>query len=74
MTRSDLLRAELRVLELEEAFRAAKEAGEVTAEQRAELRAARQEFRTLRSGLPPAAGVATPGPVQSKAAVTGSEG
>lgn len=72
--RSDLLRAELAVLELEERFVAAKESGEVTPELRAELRAARQEFRTLRAGEPPEDGVARPAAVQSRSAVQGSEG
>lgn len=75
--RSDLLRAELRVLELEAAFVAAKESGEVTREQREGLRAARQEFRTLRAGDPQfieAAGNARPDGVRSASAVTGDEG
>lgn len=72
--RSDLLRAELRVLELEEAFVAAKESGGVSREQREELRAARQEFREMRGGQPAEEGVARPAAVSSKSAVAGSEG
>ncbi len=42
------LKAELDMLELEERFVAAKEAGEVTPELKADLRAARRRFRELR--------------------------
>ncbi len=50
MSRAEDLRAELALLEQEAAFAAAKEAGDVTAEQKLELRAARRQFRDQRDG------------------------
>jgi hypothetical protein len=50
VSRADELRAELELIELEDRFVAAKESGDVTREQRLELRAARQAFRERREG------------------------
>lgn len=55
MSRAEDLRAELALLQLEEDFAAAKQAGEVTAEQKAELREARRRFREQRDGSASAA-------------------
>lgn len=49
MSRAEELRAELAVVELEEQLVAAKEAGDVPAELKHELRAARQTHRELRA-------------------------
>lgn len=48
MSRADELRAELAVAELEEQLVAAKDAGDVPAELKRELRAARQAHREMR--------------------------
>lgn len=50
MSRAEELRAELALLEHEADFAAAKAAGEVTPEQKLELREARRQFRELRAG------------------------
>ena len=50
MSRADELRAELELLELEDDFVRAKESGDVTMEQKLELREARKEFRQRRAG------------------------
>lgn len=68
----DIQRAELEVLEQEEAFVAAKLSGEVTDGQKVALREARRRFRELRDGTGrPATGSARPAGVKGKSAVTG---
>lgn len=67
MTTSQQLRAELAMRELEEQFVAAKERGEVTAELKKRLRAARQQHRLLREAAPPETGAARPQPASATA-------
>lgn len=70
MSRAEELRAELTVAELEEQLVAAKEAGDVPAELKHELRAARQTHRELRAAsAEPDEGVARPATVSATAEV-----
>jgi hypothetical protein len=69
MSYADLLRAELRVAELEQALVKAKEDGTVTSEQKDELREARRVFRKLREGGAVPEDVATPAAINASTEV-----
>lgn len=62
MSDIELIRAELKVAELEQALLAAKADGSVTSELKLELREARQAFRELRG----ATGTAAPDTINAK--------
>lgn len=71
--RSEALRAELAMLDLEDRFVAAKQAGEATPELRAELREARRAYRQLREAGDADPGVALAQPVTARSGVAGGE-
>lgn len=69
MSKVEALEAELAVARIEERFLAAKAAGKLTEELRAELRAAREHFRANHRGLPEGTSV-QPATVETTAAVS----
>lgn len=71
MSKVEALETELALAKLEEKFVAAKKAGKATAKMKAELRAARQEFREKHRGLPDGA-VVRPATVRATAGVNGT--
>ncbi len=69
--RSEALRAELAMIEAEEEFVAAKEAGTVTPELKTKLREARRAYREMREGAPTGPGEARAQTVAGKGGVKG---
>lgn len=74
MSKSKMMHAELRVLELEERLQDAKASGNVTDALKLELREARREFREMREAEQAEAGTARPGPVRGSSGVNGDKG
>ncbi len=69
--RSEALRRELAMIELEEEFAAAKESGDVTPKLKADLREARRAYREMREGAPAGPGEARAQTVSGKGGVKG---
>lgn len=69
--RSEALRRELAMIELEEEFTAAKESGDVTPKLKADLREARRAYREMREGAPSGPGEARARTVAGKGGVKG---
>lgn len=71
MSKVAALEAELALARLEEKFAAAKASGKVSDKMKADLRAARQEFREKHRGLPVDGVAVQPATIKAKAGVNG---